>query len=146
MKKILGVIIGLTVAAALAGCNAESAETSISAPTASFDPSIFETSETSQAVKPYTSDFTLPTDGDPFSTEELLELSKKHFQSIWGFLPTFEIVYENDQSIYIHIYDYYTYGDEDSIDITTYEVYFIDKKSGTGQTNNGDFIDLTAYI
>ena len=77
MKKSISAILCLSVIAVLAGCNADPAETSVSVPTASFDPSNFETTEATQTTYPYSSDFSLPTNGDPFTNEELLDLAKK---------------------------------------------------------------------
>ena len=147
MKKILSVIIGLAVAAALAGCRDDVAGNSVPAPTTSFDPSVFVANETSTTTYPSSSDFKLPITGDPFTNDEILELAKKQFQSIYGFLPEVEIMYEDENSIYIHIFDYYNTDEpSDTIQIQSYDVYFINKKSATGQTSSGDFIDLTAYI
>lgn len=147
MKKILSVIIGLTVAAALTGCRDDAAESSVPAPTTSFDRSAFVANETSTTTYPSSSDFKLPITGDPFTNDEILELVKKQFQSVYGFLPEVEILYENESSIYIHVFDYYNTDDpSDTIHIESYDVYFINKKSATGQTSTGDFIDLTGYI
>ena len=108
MKKSISAILCLSVIAVLAGCNADPAETSVSVPTASFDPSNFEATEATQTTYPYSSDFSLPTNGDPFTNDELVELAKKRFESIYGFLPTVQIVYENDTTVYLHICEYYS--------------------------------------
>lgn len=147
MKKILSVIIGLTVAAALAGCRDDAAGSSAPVPTTSFDRSGFVANETLTTTYPSSSDFKLPITGDPFTNDEILDLVKKQFQSVYGFLPQVEILYENESSIYIHVFDYYNTDDpSDTIHIQSYDVYFINKKSATGQTSTGDFIDLTGYI
>ena len=111
MKKILSVIIGLAVAAALAGCRDDVAGNSVPAPTTSFDPSVFAANETSTTTYPSSSDFKLPITGDPFTNDEILDLAKKQFQSVYGFLPEVEILYENESSIYIHVFDYYNTDD-----------------------------------
>ena len=147
MKKSISAILCLSVIAVLAGCNADPAETSVSVPTASFDPSNFETTEATQITYPYSSDFSLPTNGDPCTNEELLDLAKKRFKNMYGFEPHVENVYENDNTIYIHIFEYYSYDENsDSIDIESYDVYFINKKTGAGTDSNGNPVDLTAYI
>ena len=159
MKKILCLILCLGMIAALTGCKDEPAESSATVSIAPFDPNNYDPTDYTQVFDPNSSDFSLPTEGDPFTKEEILELAKKQFQSVWGFEPKAEIVYEVGDVIYIYFYDYAYVMDDDGVvqvepvegeidynNVSGFDLYIINIKSATGQNSAGEDIDLTAYI
>ena len=146
MKKILSVILCLTFVAALEGCKDGAADASNQISNTVFDPSNYDPTLLSESFNPVSSDFSLPTTGDPFTNEELMELSIKHYQSIWGIRPKAEVVYENDTVVYVYLYDSYTVDEYDAVYVDQCDVYIINRASGTGQNSSGEEIDLTAYI
>jgi len=89
--------------------------------------------------------FSIPTDGEYFSNEELLELAKKRYSAVVGRLTEFiEIDRVSGDIVYIRFYErYYQNGVEMTF---TEDMYKVDRKTGVGTDEHGQMIDLTAFI
>ena len=169
MKKFSIVIFALALTAGLSGCFNEPANTTVTEKitvpesavvsettvvTGSYQEPVVESLEepgqeyenrVSEASIYGSGGFTLKTDGEAFTNEELLELAKKRYSAFVGRLTEFvEIDRVSGDIVYIRFYDnYYENGVKFAY---TEEVYKVDRKTGVGTDQNGMTIDLTAFI
>ena len=89
--------------------------------------------------------FSIPTDGEYFSNDELLELAKKRYAATVGRMTEFvDIERVSGDIVYIRFYE--TYYESGTTFTYTEDVYKIDRKTGVGTDKNGMTIDLTAFI
>lgn len=144
IKKVVTLIITLTLIAALTGCNAPS---DVSGSTALIE---IETSETT--VEPHreivfdgSEGFSLQTNGEAFTNEELEVLARKRYLSYGGGMPDkVETFKEIGDTVYIGFYWQGT-GQSDS-DYWLVDYYRVDRNTGVGFDRNNNKIDLTAYV
>lgn len=143
-KKVVTMIITLTLVAALTGCNSVS---DASESTALIES---ETSETSieprrEIVFDGLEGFSLETNGEAFTNEELEVLARKRYLSYGGEVPDkVETFKEIGDTVYIGFYWQGT-GQSDS-DFWLVDFYRVDRKTGVGFDSNDFKIDLTAYV
>lgn len=145
IKKVVTVIITLALIAALTGCN--------SVPDASESTSLIEISETSEtATEPRreivfdgSEGFSLETNGDAFTNEELETLAKKRYLNYGGDMPDkVEVFKEIDDTVYIGFY--WKGTGASAKDYWLFDFYRVDRKTGVGFDSNDFKIDLTAYV
>ena len=142
IKKVVTVIITLALIAALTGCN--------SVPDASESTSLIETSETTteprrEIVFDGSEGFSLETNGDAFTNEELETLARKRYLSYGGEVPDkVKVFKEIGDTVYIGFYYEGTGGSDN--DYWLFDFYRVDRKTGVGFDRNDFNIDLTAYV
>ena len=142
IKKVVTMIITLTLIAALTGCNSVS--------DASESTVLIETSETSteprrEIVFDGSEGFSLETNGEAFTNEELETLARKRYLSYGGDKPDkVEVFKEIGDTVYIGFY-WEGAGDSDH-DYWLFDFYRVDRKTGVGFDSNDFKIDLTAYV
>ena len=89
--------------------------------------------------------FTLKTDGEAFTNDELLELAKKRYSAFVGRLTEFvEIDRVSGDIVYIRFYE--NYYQDGMMRTYTEDLYKVDRKTGVGTDIHGRTIDLTAFI
>ena len=143
-KKVVTIIITLAFITALTGCNAPS---DVSGSTALIES---ETSETTgephrEIVFDESEGFSLQTNGEAFTNEELEVLARKRYLSYGGEVPDkIETFKEIGDTVYIGFYWQGT-GQSDS-DFWLVDFYRVDRKTGVGFDSNDFKIDLTAYV
>ena len=142
IKKVVTVIIALALFAALTGCN--------SVPDASESTPLIETSETTteprrEIVFDGSEGFSLETNGDAFTNEELETLARKRYLSYGGEVPDkVKVFKEIGDTVYIGFYYEGTGGSDN--DYWLFDFYRVDRKTGVGFDRNDFNIDLTAYV
>ena len=142
IKKVVTVIITLALIAALTGCN--------SVPDASESTPLIETSETAtetrrEIVFDGSEGFSLETNGDAFTNEELETLARKRYLSYGGEVPDkVKVFKEIGDTVYIGFYYEGTGGSDN--DYWLFDFYRVDRKTGVGFDRNDFNIDLTAYV
>ena len=142
IKKVVTVIIALALFAALTGCNSVS-DASESTP-------LIETSETTteprrEIVFDGSEGFSLETNGDAFTNEELETLARKRYLSYGGEVPDkVKVFKEIGDTVYIGFYYEGTGGSDN--DYWLFDFYRVDRKTGVGFDRNDFNIDLTAYV
>ena len=171
-KKFSAVVLAVLMAAALSGCFNEPADTTVTETISIPDRTAATESSLSTSVGPslepvaapvvdspeveYANNaseasifgpggFSIPTDGEYFSNDELLELAKKRYAATVGRMTEFvDIERVSGDIVYIRFYK--TYYDSGTTFTYTEDVYKIDRKTGVGTDKNGMTIDLTAFI
>ena len=141
IRKFILLGLSLALIVALTGCKDPSnAETS--------------TSETMTAVteeRPReiifdeSSGFSLETNGEGFTNEELIAMSRKRYIAYTGYVPDYvEVIKEDGSTVYVGFYysNYYGSIDRSYAD----EIYRVDRQTGVGYDKNNYRIDLTGYI
>lgn len=146
IKKVVTVIITIALIAALTGCN--------SASDASESTSLIETSETAsettteprrEIVFVESEGFSLETNGDAFTNEELETLARKRYLSYGGDKPDkVEVFKEIGDTVYIGFY--WKDTGASAKDYWLFDFYRVDRKTGVGFDSNDFKIDLTAYV
>ena len=164
MNKRFSVVLSVLMAAVLTGCFNETDNTTVTEiitvpeTVATTETSIrfVSTPEVEDIEVDYSNNvseasiygpggFSIPTDGECFSNEELLELAKKRYSAIVGRLTEFiEIDRVSGDIVYIRFYERYY---ENGLEMTyTEDMYKVDRKTGVGTDEHGQMIDLTAFI
>ena len=141
IRKFILLGLSLALIAALTGCKDPSnAETG-----ASETMTVVTEERPREIIFDEPSGFSLETNGDGFTNEELIAMSRKRYIAYTGYVPDLvKVVKEEGNFVYISFF--YSYSDG-SID-TRYadETYRVDRQTGVGYDKNNYRIDLTGYI
>ena len=144
IKKVVTVIIALTLIAALTGCNSVS-DASESTALIESETSESSTEPRREIVFDGSEGFSLETNGEAFTNEELEVLARKRYLSYGGDKPDkVEVFKEIGDTVYIGFY-WEGPGDSDH-DYWLFDFYRVDRKTGVGFDSNDFKIDLTAYV
>ena len=164
MNKKFSAVLCILMAAVLTGCFNEPANTTVTeiitvpetAPTTETSIRFVSTPEDEAVEVDYSNNaseasiygpggFSIPTDGEYFTNEELLELAKKRYSTVVGRLTEFiEIDRVSGDIVYIRFYERYY---QNGVEMTyTEDMYKVDRKTGVGTDEHGQMIDLTAFI
>ena len=164
MNKKFSVVLSVLMAAVLTGCFNETDNTTVTeiitvpetAATTETSIRFVSTPEVEDIEVDYSNNaseasiygpggFSIPTEGEYFSNEELLELAKKRYSAVVGRLTEFiEIDRVSGDIVYIRFYERYY---ENGLEMTyTEDMYKVDRKTGVGTDERGQMIDLTAFI
>ena len=91
------------------------------------------------------SGFSLETNGEGFTNEELISMSRKRYIAYTGYVPDYvEVIKEDGSTVYVGFSysNYYGSIDRSYAD----EIYRVDRQTGVGYDKNNYRIDLTGYI
>ena len=142
IKKFMTALISLSLIVAITGCSFPSNESTATSDTTSSE---FTEERPKEIIFDESSGFSLETNGEAFTNEELVEMARKRYLAYTGAVPDHvKVVKEEGNLVYIGFF--YSYSDG-SID-TRYadETYRVDRQTGVGFDENNFRIDLTGYI
>ena len=141
IKKFIALGISLSLIAALTGCK----DPSNASASTSENITVVTEERPREIIFDESSGFSLETNGEGFTNDELLSMSRKRYIAYTGYVPDYvEVIREDGDTVYVGFYysNYYGSIDRSYAD----EIYRVDRQTGVGYDKNNFRIDLTGYI
>ena len=142
IRKFMTAVISLALIAGLTGCNEPSNASSSESETMTAQ---VTEERPRDIIFDESSGFSLETNGEAFTNEELITIARKRYIAYTGYVPDYvQVIKEDGDIVYIGFY----YSDIDGSIDTRYadDIYRVDRQTGVGYDKNNFRIDLTGYV